>query len=73
MDPEPGDEADGMGEDRDPGFGRLVCVSIVLCIGWALYVPTGPLSPEASGARVARTGEIACEIAAPASASSGWA
>jgi hypothetical protein len=33
--------------------------SIVLCIGWALYVPTGPLSPEAKRARVAQTGEMA--------------
>jgi hypothetical protein len=33
--------------------------SIVLCIGWALYVPTGPLSPEAKRARVAQTGERA--------------
>jgi hypothetical protein len=33
--------------------------SIVLCIGWALYVPTGPLSPEAKRARVAKTGELA--------------
>jgi hypothetical protein len=37
--------------------------SIVVCIGWALYVPTGPLSPEAKRARVARTGEIAGEMA----------
>jgi hypothetical protein len=37
--------------------------SIVLCIGWALYVPTGPLSPEAKRARVAQTGEMAGMIA----------
>jgi hypothetical protein len=37
--------------------------SIVLCIGWALYVPTGPLSPEAKRARVAQTGEMAGTMA----------
>ena len=52
-----------MGQDRDPGFGRLVFLSIALCLGWALHVPTGPLSPEGRRARVARTGEMAGTIA----------
>ena len=39
------------------------CVSIALCMGWALYVPTGPLSREARRARFARTGEIAGTMA----------
>ena len=34
--------------------------SIVLCIGWALYVPSRPVEdPEAKRARVAQTGEMA--------------
>lgn len=38
-------------------------LSIALCIGWALSVPTGPLSPEARRARVAKTGETAGKMA----------
>jgi hypothetical protein len=38
--------------------------SIALCIGWALYVPSGPLrTPEAKRARVAQVGEMAGMIA----------
>jgi hypothetical protein len=39
-------------------------VSVTLCIGWALYVPSGSLrTPEAKRARVAQVGEMAGMIA----------